>query len=84
MIDPCFTFLVCIAYSFLLCKLATSFSKFSISILSGKNGKPLSMPCNHEIFINRDVSPTHLKTFTGNFCGIALTKIHKNYLYPYS
>ena len=35
----CFKFLMCIKYSVLSCKLATCFSTFSISILSGKNGK---------------------------------------------
>ena len=39
-------FLMCITYSVLLCKLATSFSTFSIFILSGKNGKSLWSSCN--------------------------------------
>ena len=37
--NACFKFLMCITYSCLLCKLATSFSTFPIFILSGKNGK---------------------------------------------
>ena len=34
--NPCFTFLMCITYSFLLCKSATSFSTYTIFIISGK------------------------------------------------
>ena len=36
---------ICITYSVLLCKLATSFSIFPIYILSGKNDKLLWMIC---------------------------------------
>ena len=39
--DAYFKFLMCITYSVLSCKLATSYLTFSIFILSGKNGKPI-------------------------------------------
>ena len=44
--NACFKFLMCITYPVLSCKLATSFSTFSIYLLSGKNGKSLWSSCN--------------------------------------
>ena len=37
--NACFKFFICITYSILLCKLATTFSTFLILILSGKKVK---------------------------------------------
>ena len=37
--DACFKFLMCITYSSLPCKFATSFSTLSVFIISSKNGK---------------------------------------------
>ena len=44
--NACFKFLMCITYSVLSCKLATSFSNFSIFFLSGKKGKSFWRSCN--------------------------------------
>ena len=44
--NACFQFLMYITYSFLSCKLATSFSTFSVSSFSGKNDKSLWSSCN--------------------------------------
>ena len=41
-----FKSLMCITYLLLSCNLATSFSTFSILILSGKKGKSLQGSCN--------------------------------------
>ena len=43
--NACFQFIMCITHSVLSCKLATSFSTFSIFILSGKNDKSLWRFC---------------------------------------
>ena len=43
--NACFELLMWITYSILSCKLVTSFSTFSIFILSNKNGKSLQSSC---------------------------------------
>ena len=48
--SPCFKFLMCIPYSVLSFKLATSFSAFSIFTLSGKNGKSWWSSCNFSAY----------------------------------
>ena len=45
-LNACFKFIMCVMYSVLSSKLATSFFTFSIFVLSSKNGKSLWSSCN--------------------------------------
>ena len=44
--NACFKFLMCITYSVLSCKLAISFSTFTVSILLGQKGISLRRSCS--------------------------------------
>ena len=69
-----------ITYLFLSCKLVTSFSTFSIFILSGENGKYLWSSWHfpgywtHFLHLILEVSSIYSKLFTGSFCDISQPK----------